>query len=294
MARRDFREAIRIRPREWSSQFGMGRTYWNEIEQNAAKARPYFEEAIRLKPDSAEAHFDLGGLLQKTGKTKEASRRSTRKAIAIRAGLSPMRTTTWPPHGAGAERRSVRWKAISAPKFAVRRAQPRRPIPQFGLAMAYREGRRTRPGEGRLCGDSSRAASARAAISRGARRAEMTSEPDAPARARTSSCWIAKTERRPRPCLRVGLGRRSFRGEGADHSFFGIISMMRSKFSRETSPRRVTFVPAWATRSVFATSSTNWAFSSSWFCACWPIVPRSGKLSRSSASSTSWRRPPRS
>jgi tetratricopeptide (TPR) repeat protein len=132
-ARLDFLEAIRVRPGEWSSLYGMGRTYWNDVEQDAAKARPYFEEAIRLKPDSAEAHFELGALLQKTGKMNEAIEQYER-AVAIRPVYPDAQ------YNLGTALASERRFAEAIPHFEIAvRAQPNEPDPQWGLAMSYRE-----------------------------------------------------------------------------------------------------------------------------------------------------------
>jgi protein O-mannosyl-transferase len=132
-ARKHYAEAMRIRPEEWSSQYGMGRTYWNDVEHDPAKAQPFLEAAIRLKSDSAEARFDLGGLLQKIGKTNEAIDQYE-QSVALKPKFADAHYNLG--LALATQRRFA--EAISRFETAVRLA-PDAPWSQYGLAMTYRE-----------------------------------------------------------------------------------------------------------------------------------------------------------
>ena len=124
-AKKEFEEALRLRPDYAKARNGMGAVYFRSREMPEAARE--FEEALKADPSLAEAHLNLGVALSRMGRVAEAISQC-QEALRLRPSSPPparlcdncrpgcARTEASPsPRGKPSLQSLAPWLMISAP-----------------------------------------------------------------------------------------------------------------------------------------------------------------------------------
>ena len=112
-----YQRALQAKPDYAEAHNNLGNVL--QEQGQAAEAIACYQRALQLKPDYAEAHDNLGNVLQAQGQT-DGGARLLPACPATETGLWPRPTTTWAASG-GPRARSPRPRPVSSKRFSSSR-----------------------------------------------------------------------------------------------------------------------------------------------------------------------------